>query len=464
MPRTIDPASYTAAKSLVFHELLLGSLPEIEPMTVHDYIRSIPNSRRRKAMITAYKKRLLRGENHKDYYLVNPFGKVEKLDSFVQDEEEPTVEGKRYVPRLIQATHDETHLDTGTHFKPLTSQLKKTWHADNWIFYGSVAPDVLDYWINKNADCESFFWSDYRAFDSTWTDYAFDLIETVYRRVLKDVKPEFWELLRKWRKPESKKKKVKEKDGTFTWIKYFADFCLASGRDDTALANALLNGLVLALSFAAALRGCKPSELVAADLLFAQRFVSISVVGDDSLVCCRFRVSRYMSRISENIASFGLQAKVFCSTNLYDVTYLGAMPYPVAGRYYWGPTVGRRLYKAFWQSEPIGNLAMWTKGVAIQLATYKHVPILSDIAQRIVDLLPKYSHSTTTDEYEVWTSVKDRPKYDESTLHWMAARYSTRGLTVPQIGADIRRISAISRLPAVVELPAAEIMVMLDDL
>lgn len=459
-------ATYGAAQSLVFHECLLGELPAVDPWTVEQLLLSIKQARRRKALKRAQEKRQLRGCNHRDYYRVNPFGKVEKLDGFIARDGCPAERGKTYVPRLIQATHDETHLDTGIWFKPLIHELKSVWHKDNWIFYGSVTPDELDYWINKHSGSRTFFWSDYSAYDCTWSEPAFELIEGVYRRCFPDAPPEFWKLLKMLRKPVSKIKFVKDGDLEI-WLKYWSDFGLASGRDDTALANALLNGLVLALSFAAALAGVSVVELRPIHLYRARQAVSISIVGDDSLVCCDFDVGPYVEVVTGNIESFGLSVKSNWSEHLCDVTFLGAMPYLVNNRYWWGPTIGRRVYRAFWQTEPKGNLPAWTKGVARQLATYSHVPILSDMAKRILKLLEGYKETGdpwTYDESVFSCKVTGRPDYDQSTLRWLCERYRSSGLVESHIRQDLLTIGQIQRLPAVVELPACELMVLADDL
>jgi len=454
--------AFAALNRILFSPLLLGGIHEVERMGDEEYITSVPSKVRRNALKRAGVARRLRGANHPNYTKVNPFGKTEKLPHFAQADE-PTWRGLMYIPRLIQATHDETHLDTGPYFKPAVAHLKEVWGSYNWIFYGSASPDVLDEWINRHSDCKSFYCGDLSAFDATWTDFAFDTLESVYRRLFPGIGQWFWELLRAWRRPRSVRKCMKQHDAT-AWLKYAADCCLASGRDDTALANALLNGLALAMSFAAALANVDVSEVTQAHMLHAKELCAISVVGDDSLVCCRFDVESYVPAIESSMRAFGLVAKSQATRELSQVTYLGGMPYKAAGRYYWGPTIGRRFYKAFWQTEPKGNLPAWLHGVSRQLLTASHVPILHDAALRTCQLLEGYKSTIVEDPYSQWQSFGQRPAYDETTMDWLVQRYSRHGLTRNMLEADIRTIGLVQRLPACLHLPAVTIMTMADDL
>jgi hypothetical protein len=138
-----------------------------------------------------------------------------------------------------------------------------------------------------------------------------------------------------------------------------------------------------------------------------------------------------------------------------DLTFLGMMPYLANNRYTWGPTIGRRSYKAYWCVDPQAcDLAAWTRGVAQQIMLYSNVPVMYDMACKIDSLL--HGHKITkarVDEHSVWTQVDGpRDKWDAQTLDWVAARYASVGLTVAQIEEDLCTIATIRRLPAVVHL------------
>jgi len=464
IPRIINHGSYARAMTLIFDLQLLGEFVfPGEPMPVMDWIYSMPVSRRRKALLRAYYAREECGKNHSDYRFIKPFMKTENLPYFGLVDGHPSVEAIRYIPRLIQAPHDETHLDAGPYLKPLTKRLKQVWNADNWIFYASVKPDVLDKWLKENIGSTSWFMSDYSAFDATYSKYSWQLIESLYRRIYPDAPSSFWEVLDIWRKPHGKRKLHKED----IKLEYQAEACNASGRDDTALANAILNGVVISMSFAAALAGKEVSELNSEDLRFASECTHIAVVGDDSLVACSFDVDQYKEAIIRNITGFGMVVKPQTTHSVLDLTFLGMMPYLANNRYTWGPTIGRRSYKAYWCVDPQAcDLAAWTRGVAQQIMLYCNVPVMYDLACKIDSLL--YGHKITkarAEEHSVWTQVDGpRDKWDAQTLDWVAARYSSAGLTVAQIREDLRTITTIRRLPCVVHLWTLSAAVALDEM
>lgn len=374
--------------------------------------------------------------------------------------------GVKYVARLIQAPSDYSHLVAGPILKPMIGMVKDDWDADNWIFYASVDPHKLDHWLDRVKNARSWFWSDYSAFDATYSPEAWDLLEGIYARVCPDAPRSFWDVLEKWRKPKGDV--PLRSTGPLGWrLRYQAGTCNCSGRDDTALANALLNGIVLSLSFAAALAGVDITMVTAEHIERAKDLVNIAIVGDDSLVACEFNVELYRSQVEANIKRFGLIAKVCSSDHLYDVTFLGQMPYPVGkNEYQWGPTLGRRLYKAFWQLEADGGLPAWTRGVAQQLSLFRNVPILLHMAEQVDWLLA--GHSVTKqviDPNRVWAArTSATKKYSSDVFDWLASRYEPVGVTATMIREDIRKIRSVVRLPAIIRLDSVSRMLAQDDL
>lgn len=430
---------------------------ECVPMDTWDWILSMP-SRRRKALVRAWRQRQERGQPHPKYSFIKAFVKTENLPLF--DQVHGIYGGMRqYIPRLIQAPHDETHLDAGRYLKPLTTHLKGAWSWKDWIFYASVSPEKLDGWLNRVRNAQSFFWADYSSFDATYSDEAWALLERLYSEVYPNAEPEFWQAINAWRRPVGSVRCRKDD----AKIVYRAGVCNASGRDDTALANALFNGTALAMSIAAALCGVPLTSLQPHHLYSAALRTDIAVVGDDSLVACNFDVEALRPAIVSNLEAFGLVVKANSSTNIEDVTFLGQMPYPVGGTYYWGPTLGRRLYKAYWQCDPIGNLPAWTHGVAEQMRLLRHVPILYESASRICELLR--GHKVTrqgVDPNRVWAArTAPTPPYDRSTIQFLSYRY---GVSISAILADALTISQVNRLPALVRLHTLDAALALDDL
>lgn len=402
-----------------------------------------------------------------DWDIIKPFVKSEHLASIGVGKEdwckgEVIPNAAEYVARVIQAPNDVTHLIAGPFLRPLTRALKHEWNNSNWIFYGSVEPSYLDNWLNANRGAVSWFWSDYSSFDATHSEESWNMIETLYKRVFQGQDTTLLErVLEVWRAPHGKITLRKER----LTVEYRDKVCNCSGRDDTALANALLNGVVLAMSFAAALHGVEPQDVAPWMIGKTSALLNISVVGDDSLVACYFDIDDYKESVERNIRRFGLIVKGESSKDLHDVTYLGMMPYPVrSGALQWGPTIGRRLYKAFWQREPEGSLPAWTRGVAQQLQLYRNVPILSELADKVDELLR--GHKVTKqapDRNRVWASRDaSTERYSDRAIGWLCARYD--GLTPAMINRDLRTIAGIERLPAVVRLESLEVILGQDDL
>ncbi|QKI29255.1 hypothetical protein 2 [Forsythia suspensa yan-like virus] len=462
VPSVPAPGIYFHAAKLAREALLEDWLVERNCMPVWEWIKSMP-SRRRKALVRAYYSYLESGDCSSNIDIFTPFVKTEMLPFFKQHA--PGVCGPcglEYVPRLIQAPHDETHLIAGPWLKPLVPALKDSWSYEHWLFYASVNPTKLDAWLNRCAQAESWFWSDYSMFDATYSAEAWEMLESFYALIYPHAPLKFWKVMDIWRSPHGRAKCR----ATGQKMEYFAPPMNASGRDDTALANALINGIVLSLSIAAALKGCSVFELSSADVRSLSSVVNIAVVGDDSLVACSFDVAPIAGAIERNIQSFGLVVKAAHSKRLVDVTFLGQMPYRVGDQYFWGPTLGRRLYKCFWQCKPVGNLPAWTLGVAKQLALYRHVPLLYDIAARIIQLLPGGKVTDyVIDPNRVWAArTEETPCYGPETIGWLASRYEEFGLSVRQIEADISAVGEIHRLPAMVRYHTTDIACAVDDL
>lgn len=441
----------------VIDVLLPGFCDPCEPMSVFQWIRSYRVSRRRHALIRAHWQRVERGCNHQDYGKVGAFVKTEKLPWFKPVGGEPYVSECAYIARLIQAPHDEAHLDAGPFLKPLVHRLKSIWHEHNWIFYGSREPEVLDVWLSRISGCRSFFWADYSAFDATHSDLSWWMIEGLYSRIYpRGSFPQLWMALDAWREPKGKCKVRKE--GVV--ITYQAPPSNASGRDDTALANALFNGLCLATAFAAELSGVEIEDLTPDHFALAERLCKISIVGDDSLVGCDFDVSQYDP--VRHLRRFGLVVKSEHSSYLGAVTYLGQMPYFVGGGWVWGPTLGRCLYKAFWQLERDAHPVAWLRGVALQLSLFRHVPVLVEFAERVLLLTRGPITPVTRDPNRPWT-MRDRPTaaWDPITLLHLSRRY---GATPELILSDIALVKRVTTLPCVGRFPFLNMCVTQDDL
>lgn len=457
-PAIIRPSSFANAKRLLFCIVLLGNLGDVYPMKRWDWIKSM-KGRRRRVLVRADKQLEERGELSPLVELISPFGKTENLPYFTVKKGHIYGGEVEYIPRPIQAPHDETHLVAGPYLKEMTHAVKAVFHYENWLFYASVAPEKLDLWLRSIEHSTSFFWSDYSAFDATWSKYSWDMIETIYRRVLKDTTPEFWRVLDIWRTPHGKARCRKDE----CTIEYQADEVNASGRDDTAVANALFNAIALAFSVTAAMFNIAVEDVEEHHLISASQQVRIAVVGDDSLVAFQIDCRPIAGQIQKNLESFGLNVKANSSLNLWDVTFLGCMPYPAGGQLYWGPTIGRRMYKAFWKADRVGHLTAWARGVAQQLSMNQHVPFLCEVGERVFQLTSGHPVTELSDEDKPWTGrVVPTARWDHTTVEWLARRYPDFSPTM--LERDLRVLNRVDRLPCVMHSEVFTVCVMSDEL
>lgn len=460
------------------YDVLRKFLPDLlpfektKPMSVHDWIDSMPTARKG-ALRKAWQR--LDDYGWKDSYRkFSAFVKTELLPGFAKDKGE-LVDLKSMLDRLIQGPRDETHVIAGPWLKPLVKQLKKLWSHSDPIFYGSCSPESLHKWLvnrlipgNKNPrygekPSRTYFWCDFSMFDCTHSADSWAFMEDIYWSVgIQD--PLFWKVMDAWRAPGGK-------IGPF---KYQAKVMNASGRDDTALANAVLNGLATFVSVAAAWLRKSVFDLTSEDIHSVKDIIVLSVCGDDSLGSLphvdALRKEQLSKDIAHNIAIFGFEAKLEMSDDISDAVYLGMRPYPTEKGWFWGKTIGRSTYKMGWTMlRGKGDLMAHITGIAdMHNLCSHHVPVLSDLASRILELregckrTPPYLDPNKPWE---WT-FKSGVCYDSITLEYTAQMYSKCGrvVTKSDVLDLIKHIQGVDRLPCVLDHWLWRHMVYCDDL
>lgn len=391
-------------------------------MTIEEWLDSMPSDRKvplRKAF-ELYK----RTGWVKKYAEFHSFIKLELLPFFSKDEL-GIVPLTDMVDRLINAPHDVTHVIAGPRIKPYTAWLKKQWHHENFIFYGSTTPQKLQLWLDAVVESGNnlVFWSDYTMFDTSHNCATWDFMERFYNQHKHC--EDFQKVLRAWRLPV----------GTLKDFKYrVLDPFNASGRDDTALANAILNGFAMVLSVSASWYGVALQDVQLHHILDIATHLRLSVCGDDALGFLPFRgiahAEKFVETTRENIAKFGFKAKMFWSDRLEDAVYLGHRPLPFNGKWYWTKTIGRCLYKLGWQSAIKGDASAYFRGICeMHSVISPHVPIISDICK---SWLAATDGAKTTkfvfDENKPWQRMGEvNPgRYFPDTLDACARAYTVR--------------------------------------
>lgn len=448
-------------------------LPDFRPthlMSVEEWLHSMP-SRRRAALEDAHE--MYKRSGWKDGF--------EKFSSFVKTELLPCFSKttcdldrmKSMIDRLIQGPHDCTHVIAGPELKPLVHALKVVWGPENAIFYGSSSPEALHQWLQEIvAQGGTYFWSDFSMFDNTHSRESWAFMRYLYAKAGITGR-DFWKVMNAWQKPK----------GRIGPMRYKANVMNASGRDDTALANGILNGVATFLSVAAAYLEKELQDLTVEDVRQVRSVIRLSVCGDDSLgvmpALPEARVEQFRQQVKQNISHFGFECKMFCSNKLSDAVYLGMRPYPTKKGWFWGKTIGRATYKMGWVLLQGGRDVMaHITGIAdMHVLCSSHVPVLADLARKIVELrsgakrTPVYLDPNRPWE---WTYKAGVP-YDDLTLQAVADAYTVKpslsgpheidqDVTVEDVKSLIETIEGIQALPCVVDHWLWRRMVLADDL
>lgn len=447
-------------KAWDFVDILLPDL--ISKMeAVEDWLQSMP-SRRKIALNLAFE-RLKRNGWKKGYAKFSAFVKTELLPGFEKTKwgPEPLQE---MLDRLIQGPRDETHVIAGPHLKPLTKQLKKVWNNQGPIFYAATTPEEQHEFLQRllhnsflNGTC------DFSMFDATHSDDTFKFMAKLYKRAgISD--PMFWKVFTVWQRPR----------GSIGPVVYRAGTMNASGRDDTSLLNAVLNGVCTVLSLASVLSGVEIEQLQEHHVRATLAKIVLGVAGDDSIWTLRgidrTDVQDLKEAMVKKVREFGFVAKLQISDRVQDMVFLGNRPYPVGGQWYWGKTIGRAAYKMGWTLlAGKGDLMAHITGVhEMHQKCSAHVPVIADIANKICELRKGGKRNAVVrdpDKPWEWT-LEGVPPYDHETLCYVAECYNTpsRGVTCADVEDLLEAIRGVRAIPCVVEHWLLEHMVMVDEL
>lgn len=430
-------------------DLLGDCVGKIEPMTVEAWIKSM-RSGRRKALARAAEE--YRRDGWQTFYAsFSSFVKMEFLPRF-EVKEGVLVLKAEYKPRMIQGPHDAGHVICGPYLKALMHSWKKVMNGNgSRPLYASCSPERLDAWFNANfkEGVTNLIMCDYSKFDRTIRKRAWQFMERWYRSKFHQLPPDWDKVMDAWREPRGKVAAGEHK------LRFKAEVCNASGRDDTALANARLNVVVLLFSLSAVEHRVAIEALTAEQIRHTMQKHQISIVGDDSLVLYQDDFTPQMKQeFTNNIARFGFEAggdKCIVSKDPFDAVYLGQRPYPIAGSdlYAFGPTLGRRLYKHHYMLKP-GDPYAWLTGVAVmEERCFPHVPVLWDMAKNVLELrkgMKRTPYADDAAQYKLLERLNALPRYDERTIEYLANGYKVGKAVIYQ---TLERVRSNKTLPVV---------------
>jgi hypothetical protein len=348
----------------------------------------------------------------------------------------------------------------------MTKLLKTKWNRHSHIFYAAVSVEELNLWFNSHY--VKGHWAvmcDYSMFDNSHSDLSWDWVESIYRRMgLYEHDPRFEAVMKAWRSPKGRL------TGKGWMLKYRAFVMNASGRDDTALANALLNGAVMFLCLCAIFADKTVEQLILRDILYGISEIKLSVCGDDSLALIPFLPcppEEFRPRLSGLLGLFGFDAgadKMKLSQNPFDMVYLAMRPYPSGGKWYFGKTIGRALWKLGWRLDAdSGDQEAWMAGNMHQVCwSQAIVPILSDVAASYLRVHGNRTYRMyDPDPNRPWEYGTCTPPYSSEVLSYVAAGY---GVFECELVQCIDKLREISQFPCVLDHPVITAIMVLDEM
>jgi hypothetical protein len=253
-----DPVAWAKLEEMKHLILPKGALDGPQ-MDVEDWIATMPGTRKR-ALKRAWIQYQADGSLDDKDLTFSAFVKQELLAAFEEFDGSVSKELEESIARMIMAPQEKAHLVVGPVIKPKLLRLKANWNDENWLFYGATTPKKLQKWLDNSVgtcpDGEVFvFWCDFSMFDCTHSKHSMKLIESYYQEM--ETNPQFKAVIDAWRYP----------GGTMGELKFkLQEIMLASGRDDTALMNAMYCGFVMGMAVAAAIKNKPLEELDAEDL------------------------------------------------------------------------------------------------------------------------------------------------------------------------------------------------------
>lgn len=463
--RVLSEPKYKPAAGLYlqirgFVDLLLPGWGPISRMATQDWLDSMPA--RRKKPLAAAARRVEQKYWSERWGRFKAFIKTELLPGAQKDAVHSPI--RSISDRVIQGPADEAHIIAGPVLKPATRRLKEIWSPDFNIFYASVSCDILSNWYNAKfrVGCVGVA-ADYSGFDNSHSQDSWGFVEHLYSLASLGIgDPRFRRVLKAWRAPMGAMR------GKGWALKYVASFMNASGRDDTALANALLNGFAIFLSIVAAVENVPLSHVTRSMLGRARGWLWVAVCGDDSLVAVQRSVPLdFRDRVSRNIAHFGFCAeaeKLVVTRNPFEHVFLGMRPYPLKEGWAFGKTVGRALWKRGWKLDQLdSHLPAWLRGVCIaELKWNNHVPFYSDYLRRTLTLLGEGPVvQVVKDPNKPWTDGMHTPQYTEAAVRYVIDGY---GLAPSAHETVLCELGSVSRLPWCLDSQVLNTIIDRDDL
>lgn len=425
-------------------------------------------------------------------------------------------------PRTIANPSPEAHMTLGPHMRPLTHWFKKACRHDACVYYASDTPENLNYWVNqfyqpgdistesspeedryqavelvhsgkaynkkvKQYDREELphrplpKWfglfrcvcTDFTMMDCSFDGPAFTFARRVYEHLGFPRHGRVSALWKAWAKPTlvtrlPNGKKIRMKPGHIN----------ASGRDDTALVNFVINSTLTFLGWLSAhlcaqggtgdiadMRAMPESEL--RDFV---RQVRIAIVGDDQCSVLPAALVKHAQHAADFAARGGFTAKVAIFDDILEVVFLGRRPVPTsvwrAGGWVpelrWASQAGRMLYKSGWQRIPTAANASWMKGKAfMEFLINSHMPISRAVFKATLSCLEGVNMVQPADfRIKPVPEIRVATRPNDDTWRFLMLVYGLDRRTVQE--CEHALLTQVQTLPGVFSHPAIDRIMAVD--
>lgn len=478
------------------------------PMTYEEWKKGFPKARGKMfdAALALYRKKPI------------PLGRMVKFDVFVKREKANNgavllkghTEPPPANPRSICNPPEITHVLTGPWCRQLTKQVKHMLSIDGPVYYASDTPEGQNEWINREYplsgdSCQpchvqmavdgatvkapgrkftaknrpktswagvtrhvqfrptrAYPMNDYSMMDNSYSKEAFRFLRAFYRKLgfpKTGLVANLW-----WQLGKVSGKLTHHGERK----KFEAGYVNASGRDDTAVNNAVINAWLSFLGWLAAGHAAEglAFSIPTLDVQVCRRMAAemrIGIVGDDLGGAVPLRWRQHTQAVEDIAAEGGFSCKMSYANNVDELVFLGMRPYPVAvledgvfrKRLRWGKMLGRCLYKLGWQLQPTVDALAWGKGVAwATLIGDNHVPILRAYALAVLRRTEGINMKVPTDLWKFHlTEEREQRVLTTDTFDMMQRVYGLDYVAIDQLE---RAFLELPELPCVISHPSLD--------
>jgi len=407
------------------------------------------------------------------------FGKTQLIPATEYKPPAPPVKLTRFKPRIIYVPPMESQIVLGAVFRPGAESVKELFPLESCCFYASGAkPKKLLELLHKIRGLDGWVVAegDVACCETSHTKGSFDHCYTIMQKFFcQQFSKEFVHCYESYAQPS-----ISSQSNGY-YFKGTVKMMPSGSIGTTVLTGLMVCSAVLSSMLATVLKcGIKDLPNTRNDIIeTAKTKCFAAIAGDDMLVMfdpCGEDPTILYDTFLKHMAACGLEVKLKI-TNTQQMVFLAMTPYyceekttngMVSQTYMWGPVLGRRLYKHHCALDIPGDPRTWLGEVAhMEAVCYGHVPILYDIAVRVLAIMgkrltPRKSMLEKLHAEDEYRAAIDPHafRYNDRTLNELAERYRVQPALVQDCLANINKIDTI---PFLFSHPFIDIIMAHDD-